>query len=112
MRDAPQITETRNNDWKNVLVVIEENHTASWQTNDGGYAEFEATMHSEAEWLSLTLTEASEKSRRETMMTLTPKSARALYEFLKNRFEPVFTPEDDAVPYGRADVRRQFDREE
>lgn len=97
MRDAPQITETKEKDDWTEFKVIEENHTASWQTNDGGYATFEATGHNEAKWLSLTMIESSEKSRRQTMMTLKPESARALYGFLKEQFEPAFTPAEDAA---------------
>lgn len=95
MRDAPQFTEEKDRDFLVDFKVIEENHTASWQLNDRGYAAFEIQMHKAAGWLSLSLTESSEKSRRETMLTLTPESGRKMYEFLKAHYEPVFTPADD-----------------
>lgn len=62
-------------------------HMPSWMRYcDGGYAHFEATFHNAAEWLALTVVEGHDKARKETMVTLEPESARALYDFLHTRF--------------------------
>lgn len=65
-----------------------ENHVPSWMRYaDGGHARFEAMYHASAGWLSLSLSEAHSKSSKRTMLTLEPATTRALYEFLKQRFE-------------------------
>lgn len=76
------------------------NHTPSWTRRwNEGTAQFRAMMHTRAGWLSLTMSEGYEikpqgqhKGRtrwigKETMLTLEPEAARALYDFLKFHFE-------------------------
>lgn len=85
MKESRQTTQTKDRDFLVEFDVAEQNHTASWSRFDEGYATFNARVHKRAGWLSLVMVESA-KSTRQTMMTLTPESAKALYEFLHAQY--------------------------
>ncbi len=68
----------------NTLTVITSDHTPSWKTGGKpGSARFESRTHAEAKHVSIRLLECGgEGPRRETMMTIYPEAAQALYEQL------------------------------
>lgn len=94
------------------ITIHEQNHTPSWtKLWNEGYASLRVMMHRTAGWLSITMAEGYtsqtvDKRReivKETMLTLDPKTARALYDFLKFYFENKAA--DDS-----ADIESRFER--
>lgn len=72
------------------LRVSLHNVTPSWQRYGNGQARLEMTsMRPEGgeRWLSITVAETGEKSTREAYITLYGSEARAVYEYLKSKFE-------------------------
>ena len=70
------------------LRVHQSEHCPSWRTwPRDGWAEFRVTFS--PNWVAMSLTESPKNGpRRETMLTLDPPAARALYDELRTIFEP------------------------
>jgi len=100
MAEGRQVSATTDKDWRVEFEVIEYDHMPSWKVSaEDGYARFNAMMHKKAQWVSLTMVESYERAsskpgergktftvEKQTMMSLNPESAKALYEFLGTIF--------------------------
>lgn len=58
---------------------------ASWETvvAPHSFRSLQVSRHLEAKWLTFTLTEQGSRSRRETMITLSPEQVQKLKELLE-----------------------------
>lgn len=73
----------------NDLRIHDNDHTPSWKRSGGGTATLTVSAHVAPgnTWISLNTGEFGEKSSRETMLTIHDDAARALYEYLRTKFE-------------------------
>ena len=98
MAKVKQVSSTVDKQWAIDFEVVAYEHTPSWKKYGEGTAMFKAMRHKDAGWVSLTMSETSLRpsavpgqsntiaSTKETMLTLTPESARELWLFLGRQY--------------------------
>jgi len=70
------------------MEVYDDNRTASWERYGNGNATFIAVYNQNSDWLEVQIMENGTKSSRRAFMTLESEASRALYQLLKDRYEP------------------------